>query len=226
MKLIPQKVLDRKAIFHTFYKKDRKTGCWVWQRSVSNKGYGQFMSTAAHRISYTLRFEDPKELCVLHKCDNPPCVNPDHLFLGTPLDNMRDMKAKGRDHNNPGGWNANYITMTPEKLEEMKCYYLSDTSISTRDVARKFNMEAKHCWCWLKKAGVEIRGRRRKITFSNEDMARFKDMYESGARITDLANIMGVDKNSAAKRLKAYGVKIRDKNDRPTRFYRGEVVQK
>lgn len=161
MKSIPQTVLDRKDIFLSWYKVDEKTGCWVWQKSLRPKGYGQFMSKAAHRVSYAIHKGDPKGMFVCHKCDNPPCINPDHLFLGTPLDNMIDMKHKGRAKNNKGGWEANYIKMTPEKLEEMKLYYLSDMSLSTRDVARKFNMESKNCWVWLKKAGISIRKKKK-----------------------------------------------------------------
>lgn len=227
MKLIPQKVLDRKQDFLSLVKV-LEDGCWEWQGYIHPRGYGYFSrGYRAHRVSYAMfTGDDPTDLYICHRCDFTRCVNPAHLFAGTPLDNMRDMKDKGRDKNNPGGWEANYITMTPEKLEAMKSYYLGDLSLSTRDVARKFDMEAKHCWFWLKKAGVEIRGKRKKLTFSTEDMEKYKSMYESGSRITDIAILMGVEKHSASKRLKAFGVKIRDKNDRIIRTYRGQVVNK
>lgn len=78
------------------------SGCWEWQYSVNKKGYGMFgiatsTTQLAHRVSFTLYKGDiPEGLFVLHHCDNPKCVNPEHLFLGTNTDNMRDAKAKGR----------------------------------------------------------------------------------------------------------------------------------
>jgi len=80
------------------------TGCWLWEGgSRGGKGYGQFnprgKNFAAHRFSYQLHVgEIPKGLSVLHKCDTPACVNPEHLFLGTQTDNMRDRAAKKRDN--------------------------------------------------------------------------------------------------------------------------------
>lgn len=74
--------------------------CWEWIGCKDKNGYGFItskISRRAHRISYLLHFEDPKEMHVLHKFDNTSCVNPNHLFLGTHKDNMQDMKKKGRD---------------------------------------------------------------------------------------------------------------------------------
>ena len=80
---------------------DKKTGCWEWQTGKSKGGYGKFSigakSMYAHRVSYVIyKGEDPGELCVCHKCDNPGCVNPDCMFLGTHKDNVDDCVRKGR----------------------------------------------------------------------------------------------------------------------------------
>ena len=72
--------------------------CWYWRGNTNQKGYGSFgKKEKAHRTSWVL-FNGviPPNKFVLHKCDIPGCVNPEHLFLGTNLDNMRDCKEKGR----------------------------------------------------------------------------------------------------------------------------------
>ena len=75
----------------------KSDGCWLWLASTIN-GYGQFgKGLRAHRVSYSLyRGEIPDGMCVLHKCDVPLCVNPDHLFLGTRIENNEDKVRKGR----------------------------------------------------------------------------------------------------------------------------------
>lgn len=76
--------------------------CWIWQSAKAGKGYGMFNLPAgsyyAHRVSWTLFFgEIPDGMFVCHRCDNPPCVNPSHFFLGTNADNQIDSYGKGRN---------------------------------------------------------------------------------------------------------------------------------
>ena len=79
------------------------SGCWLWFGSVGSHGYGQLSIPGkaletAHRVSYRLhKGEIPAGILVCHKCDNPVCVNPDHLFLGAPSVNALDCKQKGRN---------------------------------------------------------------------------------------------------------------------------------
>jgi hypothetical protein len=72
--------------------------CWPWTGSCTRHGYGKLSATeVAHRVAWELTNGPiPSGLCVLHRCDNPPCCNPAHLFLGTRSDNVADMVAKGR----------------------------------------------------------------------------------------------------------------------------------
>ena len=87
--------------FRFWRKVDKSKACWNWTGALT-KGYGYLSKDSkkyyAHRYSWIIHNGlIPENLCVLHKCDNPLCVNPDHLFLGTTLDNVKDKIAKGRN---------------------------------------------------------------------------------------------------------------------------------
>lgn len=82
---------------------EKTDNCWTWTGATNKDGYGQINSRnatrriLAHRLSWMIHFGGiPSGLFVCHACDNPPCVRPDHLFVGTAMDNMRDMIKKGR----------------------------------------------------------------------------------------------------------------------------------
>lgn len=99
---MPTGVYKRKLTKERFEEKFAKgNGCWDWTGFKNSVGYGYFRlngkSKLAHRVSWEIHVgEIPNGLCVLHKCDNPKCVNPLHLFLGTNQDNINDKVAKNR----------------------------------------------------------------------------------------------------------------------------------
>ena len=77
------------------------TPCWLWTAGLQGAGYGQFhpspsVKVLAHRYAWELDSGAPPQDNILHRCDNPPCVNPNHLFEGTQTENMKDMVEKGR----------------------------------------------------------------------------------------------------------------------------------
>ncbi len=91
-----------KELAERFWSKVKKSdNCWEWQGATYRNGYGAFrestkLNSVAHRTAYKISKGDPGNLLVCHTCDNRLCVRPDHLFLGTQLDNMQDMIKKGR----------------------------------------------------------------------------------------------------------------------------------
>lgn len=96
---------QRRPAADRFWEKVEKgDGCWEWT-AASLDGYGIFKlsrsegNRRAHVFAYELEIGPTEGRWVLHRCDNPPCVRPDHLFLGTNADNMQDMSAKGRSGN-------------------------------------------------------------------------------------------------------------------------------
>lgn len=91
--------------FEDRYMPEPNSGCWLWLLRGDKDGYGRLgfgvvdgkqVFYKAHRLSYFMFVGDPGSLDVLHKCDTPACVNPDHLFLGTKSDNVADKVAKNR----------------------------------------------------------------------------------------------------------------------------------
>lgn len=115
-----------KEISDTFYNGSR---CWEWIGKLGTKGYGQYIyngrDVSAHRYSYFINFgEFDTKLHVLHHCDNRKCVNPSHLFLGTNLDNVRDMVKKGRQSHPIG--EANGRSKITEK-DVIKIYKMYDS---------------------------------------------------------------------------------------------------
>lgn len=110
--------------FHKFYKKV-ESGCWVWISAKSQYNYGYITYSyknkvkhiRAHRYSYEVhKGEIPEGLIICHSCDNRLCVNPDHLFIGTQEDNMRDMIKKKRQNISKGKLTESDVLDIKKKL--------------------------------------------------------------------------------------------------------------
>lgn len=121
----------------------RSDGCWGWKNKALSSGYavvncGANNPKLAHRISWIIHNGAiPKGLWVLHRCDNPICTNPEHLFLGTPKDNTVDMMTKGRKKWAIGveRWNAK---LSNENAKEIKLLLRGD--LSQYYIAKRFNV--------------------------------------------------------------------------------------
>lgn len=147
---------------HNFWKRVFKTEqCWNWTGTRVG-GYGQFemnsgIKIAAHRYSWRLHFgEFDLKLYVCHKCDNPSCVNPNHLFLGTQKANMQDCSAKGRVKAFPTGdshpfrMNPDIVTrgekngmaqLTEKQVSEIKSKYIPYINCSKPSNRRQLALE-------------------------------------------------------------------------------------
>lgn len=143
-----------------FWPKVRRTdGCWEWIGARYRNGYGfinirkpgKATTKGAHRISWEIHNGPiPDGLVVCHRCDNPPCVNPLHLFLGTATENMRDMSAKGRalfGDKNPTRKHPECVSRgeshRPAKLlsGDVICIRrMSEYGITQNVIAKKFNV--------------------------------------------------------------------------------------
>ena len=123
--------------------------CWEWRHSKAREGYGRIkhgrtQEFRAHRVSWELvNGPIPDGLVVCHKCDNPPCCNPNHLFLGTRRDNHRDMLVKGRAKFPPvrRGDNHHKCTIPDANLPDIK----SDAR-SLREISEQYGVSTKTIW--------------------------------------------------------------------------------
>jgi len=132
-----------------FWDKVNKTEiCWEWKGHVGTKGYGGFgmqinrktRCFAAHRISWELHYgKIPEGLWVLHKCDNRKCVRPDHLWLGTVVENQADMKSKGRSRNGcRPGEGSQHHKLTNEKVLQIRQKFAD--GIDKKSLAKEFDV--------------------------------------------------------------------------------------
>jgi len=156
--LTKENILDHVEIDHA-------SGCWVWKFSRNNKNYGrkktkQRNSTLAHRLSYEIfKGRIPEGLIVCHKCDNPPCCNPDHLFVGTFKDNSQDCIAKGRNRAGEKGVQPEHLKhckkhskLTPsQRLEVVRRY--SDENECRFKIASEFGIKPHYVYLLASRLG-------------------------------------------------------------------------
>ncbi len=142
------------SLIRRFWKYAHKAdGCWLWTGTLRPDGYGVLGLGGrkdglirAHRLSWIIRGLDlPDNMIVCHKCDTPPCVNPEHLFIGTHLDNHTDMKLKGRSSAPPVHFGtSNNKAHLIEYNGEIMC--LSDWSHRTGVKATTIRARLKSGW--------------------------------------------------------------------------------
>ena len=143
---------------HKRIAQEPNTGCWIWTGGTS-RGYGLIRvkggkALRAHRVLWELHHGPiPDGLSVLHKCDTPLCVNPQHLFLGTQADNLADASMKGRIAR---GQRAHFTKLTDEQVAEIRRCLSEGTPI--KEIGRRFQIDPHTVrslrdglsWSWLK----------------------------------------------------------------------------
>jgi len=116
--------------------------CWIWKGRRNHNGYGQIKypgGTLAHRLSWVLRFgRIPAGARVLHWCDNPPCINPGHLHLGTQLQNVHESMERGRRHVCRREEHGR-AKLTEVEVAEIRAAY-SPSAAPSRFLARKYGV--------------------------------------------------------------------------------------
>lgn len=140
--LAKHKVLGPKDVFQNRIQKT--DSCWLWTGTTNQYGYGIFLlpgerPVRAHRYAYEFFVgKIPRGKIVMHTCDNPPCVNPKHLRLGTKADNNRDTAIKRRHHYGLDHWNG--------RLSNADIQDIRRSTETTSALARKYGVDYSHIY--------------------------------------------------------------------------------
>ncbi len=139
--------MDHKTKTRFSYRLIKRIGsCWEWQGNRDKNGYGRFKikrssgykNDPAHRVMWEIVFGPiPENMLICHTCDNPPCVNPRHLFLGTPKTNMTDKIKKGRLVSSKGSKNG-MARLTEKMVLKIRLLHTFNTSIDK--LAKKYRV--------------------------------------------------------------------------------------
>lgn len=137
MKTVKERIMKRVS-------KNEITGCWNWTGTKTECGYGQIrvnkITKKAPRVSWEeFVGEIPAGLCVCHRCDNPAYVNPDHLFLGTQKENMRDAVNKGRTRT---GENCIFSKLKQKDVDRIRELHLA--GVKSAKIAEIYNISYSH----------------------------------------------------------------------------------
>lgn len=186
--------------------------CWVWTGKLNDSGYGILTGMhgekwqRAHRVSWLLAQSAPGDLLVLHKCDNRACIRPDHLFLGTDLDNVTDAIAKRRNSPPPirHGEANNKAKLSAGQVQEIRSLYAS--GVSQPELVTMFgatqttisNIVLCRVWRHLPGAVPIVRKTedRANAKLTSDDVLKMRELYRGGADIRSLAEKFGMCVNA------------------------------
>jgi transcriptional regulator len=138
-KYTTRKEFTLEETFWKHVKQASKTLCWFWEGARNGYGYGQFIfkgkKYSAHRFSAKLSGLSIKNKVVRHTCDNPACVNPNHLLVGTHADNVADKVRRNRQ--------ARGVTNGRAKLTEKQVKFIRKSKLTNSQLAKKFNVNSR-----------------------------------------------------------------------------------
>lgn len=141
-----EKIDRRRNTLDDYYRRidyNGANGCWLWTGRQDRDGYGRWnfdgKEMFAHRFAYDIYYKDldPK-LVIMHSCDNPPCVNPEHLSQGTQKDNMQDAAKKGRK---PSGSKNPNSKLNEYQVEKIRQFY--KVGLSIEELSKTFNVSRR-----------------------------------------------------------------------------------